>query len=186
MEKGVININRGDVEDYKMSGEEVKYHIIGVLLAQQFSLKAVLKKFGKPGEKSSVEEQTQIHDMTIFRTLDPKKLTRKDRIKSLSSLMFLLGKQDGTIKARTCTDGGKQIRDDIHNKHYCASSNCANNIVMITSALEAKKFREVRIINILGAYIHTYMDKHGKQRIIIIFKGKLEELVVMVYPKLYQ
>ena len=37
-------MNVGEVEDYKMSGEELKYHIIGVLLAQTFSLKAGLKK----------------------------------------------------------------------------------------------------------------------------------------------
>ena len=49
-----------------MPGEEVKYQIIGVVLAQKFSLKDGLKKFGNPGEKSSVKELTQIHDMTKF------------------------------------------------------------------------------------------------------------------------
>ena len=40
----------------------MKYQIIGVVLAQKFSLKDGLKKFGNPGEKSSVKELTQIHD----------------------------------------------------------------------------------------------------------------------------
>ena len=62
----------------------MKYQIIGVVLAQKFSLKDGLKKFGNPGEKSSVKELTQIHDMTKFMPLYPKKLTREDIIKALS------------------------------------------------------------------------------------------------------
>ena len=62
-------MNVGDAEDYKISGEELKYHIIGVVLSQQFILKAGLKKFGKLRDKSSVKEMTQLHDMTTFITL---------------------------------------------------------------------------------------------------------------------
>ena len=108
---GIINMNPGDAEEYKMSGEEVSYHIIGVALAQQFILKAGLKRFVNPGGKASVEELNQIHDMKTFITLDPNNLTREDRIKSLSSLMFLVGKLDGTINSRTCSDGRKKRRD---------------------------------------------------------------------------
>ena len=55
-----------------MSGEEMDYHIIGVVLAQQLSLKSGLKNFGRSGEKFSVKELTQIDDMTTFIHLDPK------------------------------------------------------------------------------------------------------------------
>ena len=48
-------MNTGDAEDSRMSAEEMDYHIIGVVLSQQLSLKASLKKFGKPGEKYSVK-----------------------------------------------------------------------------------------------------------------------------------
>ena len=90
-------MNTGDAEEYSMSAEGMDYHTIGVVLSQKLILKAGLKKFGKPGDKSSVEELTQLHDMKTFIPLDPKKLTRKDRIKSLSSLMFLVEKRDSTI-----------------------------------------------------------------------------------------
>ena len=69
-------------------------------------------------------------------------------------------KQYGNIKARTCAYGTKQ--------------RSANNSVMITSALEAKEGRGVAIIDIPGTYLHTYVDKHGKQRIIMLFKRKFE------------
>jgi len=44
----------------------------------------------------------------------------------------------------------------------------------------------VASIDIPGAYLHTYMDKHGNKKIIMLFKGKLAELMVMVDPKLYR
>ena len=44
---------------------------------------AGLNKFGKPGEKSSVKEMNQLHGMTTFIPLDPKKLTREDRTNDL-------------------------------------------------------------------------------------------------------
>ena len=62
-------MNVGDAEEYKISGKELKYHIIGVVLSQQFSLKDGIKKFGKPGDKSNMKEMTQVHDMTTFITL---------------------------------------------------------------------------------------------------------------------
>ena len=49
--KGVINMNTGDAEDYKMSDDEVNHHIVGVFIAQHFSLKAGLKKFNYLGRK---------------------------------------------------------------------------------------------------------------------------------------
>ena len=70
-------MNTRDAKDYNTSGEEMDYQIVGVVLSQKFSLKAGLKKFGKPGEKASVKELTQLHDMATFIPLDPKKLTRE-------------------------------------------------------------------------------------------------------------
>ena len=98
--------------------------------------------------------------------------------------MFLAEKLDGTIKARTYADGIKQRKYDSYNKHDYASPTCVNNSVVITSALDSKEGFEVAIIYIPGAYLHTYVDKHGKKRIIMLFKGELEDLMVMVDQKL--
>ena len=88
--------------------------------------------------------------------------------------MFLVDKQYGAINTRTCADGIKQIRDESYNNHDYASPTCANNSVMIASALEAKEGHDVAIIDIPGTYLHTYVDKNGKQRIIMLFKGEFE------------
>ena len=42
---------------------------------------------------------------------------------------------------------------------------------MIMSELEAKEGRDVDIIDIPGTYLHTYVDKHGKKIIIVMFRG---------------
>ncbi len=34
--------------------------------------------------------------------------------------------------------------------------------------------------------MHTYVDKHGHEKILMLFKGKLAKLMVMVEPKLYR
>ena len=85
---------------------------------------AVLKKFGNPGEKASVKELTRLHDMITFIPLDPKKLTIEDILKALSSLMFLVEKLDGAIKARTWAGGIIQRRDERYNNHDYASPTC--------------------------------------------------------------
>ena len=36
-----------------------------------------------------------------------------------------------------------------------------------------------------GAYLQTYMERHGKQIIIMLFQDKLSYLMVMVDPNLY-
>ena len=98
--------------------------------------------------------------------------------------MFLVEKQYYTIKDRTCADGRKQRRDGSYNKHDYASPTCANNSVMIAPALESKEGCDVVIIDIPGGYLHTYVDKHVKQRVIMLFKGKLVDIMVMVDLKL--
>ena len=100
--------------------------------------------------------------------------------------MFLLEKLYYTIKDITCAYGIKQRRDGSYNKHDYASPICANNIVINASALEAREGCDVVIVDIPGAYLHTYVDKHVKQIIIMLFKGKLVDIMVMVDLKLYR
>ena len=64
--------------------------------------------------------------------------------------MFLVEKRYGTLKARTCANGSKQVTDERYNKHDYDSPTFANNSVMIIFALEAKGFQYMAIIDILG------------------------------------
>ena len=53
---------------------------------------------------------------------------------------------------------------------------------MIVSKIEAYAEHDVANIDIPGAYLHNENDKH----VIMLLRESLEELMSLVYPKLYQ
>lgn len=55
----------------------------------QLSLKQGLKRWGNCREENTIKKMTQMHDMHAFFPRDVKTLTREQRIKALSSLIFL-------------------------------------------------------------------------------------------------
>ncbi len=60
----VTHINLSPDVVHEMTQEEVKCHVLGVIMAQQFNLRTGLKKFGKEGKVAIKKELTQLHDMT--------------------------------------------------------------------------------------------------------------------------
>ena len=50
----------------------------------------------------------QIHDFGMYISMDAKSLSREDKMKALSSLMFILEKRDGRVKAQKCAVGSNQ------------------------------------------------------------------------------
>ena len=85
-------------------GEETVLHYI----MMQLSLKQGVKKWGERVEAGPMKEMTQLHGLEAFFPRDPKTLTREQRIKALSSLIFLKQKDSGEIKGRTCINGAMQ------------------------------------------------------------------------------
>ena len=61
-------------------------------MAQQYSLKVGLKRFGERGEHSVTVDLYQIHETETFAPFDDNKRTKKDRREVLSSLMLLTEK----------------------------------------------------------------------------------------------
>ena len=61
--------------------------------------------FGDKGEKNTLKEMKQLHDMDTFFPRDPKSLTREERMKALSSLIFLKEKNSREVKSCTCING---------------------------------------------------------------------------------
>jgi hypothetical protein len=135
-----------------MSESEMMEHVLGVALVQQFSLKAGLKKFGPRGEKAVTKELTQLHDMVTYIPMDPREMTKEQRMDALASLIFLTEKRNGTIKARACADGSKQRKQPNYRKEDAASPTVFNESVFITSAVEAHEGRDVATIDIPGPF----------------------------------
>ncbi len=90
--------------------EDREEHALGIALVH-YSMGAEIKMFKERGEAGVTKELTQMHDMDVFHPVARDLLTKEERTKALSSLMFLMEKRDQSVKARMCADGWKQRGD---------------------------------------------------------------------------
>ena len=74
----------------------------------QYNLKPGLRRFGNKGEKAAMKELTSLHVMDTWRPMGAAKPSREQRMRALSSLLFLKEKQTGDIKGRACVNGAPQ------------------------------------------------------------------------------
>ena len=58
-------------------------------ILMQYNLKPGLRKFGTRGEKAALKKMTQLHIMDTWTPMDAGKLLREQRMRALSSLLFL-------------------------------------------------------------------------------------------------
>ncbi len=79
--------------------------VVWAYLMTQYNLKPGLCKFGAKGEQAAVSELTQLHAVDTWMVMDPTKLTREERAKALSLLLFLKEKRCGKIKGQACVNG---------------------------------------------------------------------------------
>ena len=105
---GTMYINVQDSASFTYGGSAALEEIIGVAMAQHFSIRYRLKHFGDRGEKAVRKELTQLHKMHTYDPVDPKKFTKKQSMDALNSLMLLIEKRNGSVKALSCADGSKQ------------------------------------------------------------------------------
>ena len=82
----------------EMDKGEVNEHILGVILIHQYNLKKGLELFGDKAELTTVKELKQIHDMGTYVPMNPKELTREQKAKALSSLMFIVENVMGALR----------------------------------------------------------------------------------------
>ena len=68
-------------------------------------MKAGIKKLGESGSKAALDEMKQIHDRLVFRPIKVDNMSETGRTHAMESLMFLVQKRFGEIKARTCAVG---------------------------------------------------------------------------------
>jgi hypothetical protein len=70
-----------------------------------------IKKLCERGKASVTKELTQMHDMDVFGPVTRELLSKEERAKALTLLMFLKEKREESVKARMCTNGRKQRGD---------------------------------------------------------------------------
>ena len=125
-------------------------------------------------------ELTQLHVMDTWVPEYLTMLSRAEKVKALSSLMFLKEKKNGKVKGRACVNGSPQ-RAYI-SKEDASSPTVANESVFITSVIAANKKRFVRCYYVPGTFLHTESDEN----VIIVLRGELAEMMIHIAPQIYR
>ena len=73
-----------------------------------YSLKAALKKFKERGKEATMGEMKQLDNRQVYVAIKIEDLTVKERMKAIESLLFVVEKRDGRVKARFCANGSTQ------------------------------------------------------------------------------
>ena len=126
-----------------------------VYILTQYSLGKGLKIYGEKGVQAMKKELTQLHDPDTFEPLDADSLTDHDKKNAIASLMFLMEKRDGFIKARACANDRKQHEST--DKLDAASFTVMLESIFITAAIDAKEVRDIAIMYLPGVFCMCIM-----------------------------
>ena len=159
--------------------------IIAQCFIQTYSLKAGIKKFGDDGLNAAKAEFQQMHDRQAWEPVDINNYPYHVRRQVMNSLMFLVQKRDGRIKARHCANGS--IQRNWYTKEESSSPTAHQESVMITAAIDAKEGRDVAIVDIPNAFIQTKNKPvKGKPPDILKVSGVLALMLVEMAPTVYE
>ena len=118
--------------------------------------------------------------MDTWTAMDPSKISQEERMKALSSLLFLKEKRTGKIKGQACINGAPQ-RAYIP-KEEAASPAVSTESTFIMASIAAHKHRKVRCYDIPSAFVNTEVDKE----VLMVLKGDLAEMMVQIAPQVYR
>ena len=142
----VIHINIHDDVPRQLSEDEQVLHVLGVVMAQIYSIKNGIKEFGERGSESVMKELRSIDDLDTFFPVAANSLTKEQKQAALESLPFITEKRNGDVKTQTCVNGSKQRLDEGYDKNAC---------MMVTCAIDAHEERDVATIDLPQAFLNT-------------------------------
>ena len=138
-----------------------------------------MKQFGERGETIISKELKQFNVYDVFESLGADKLSKEEKSKALSSLIFLKEKRDGNVKARSCVNGSVQ-REQVA-KEEAAAPTVALESNFISATIDAKEKQKFVTIDIPGAFLYANNEDYA----IMKMNGLLAELMVKTDPKIY-
>jgi Reverse transcriptase (RNA-dependent DNA polymerase) len=150
---------------------------------ETYSLKKGLKHFGTKGYEAAIGEMKQLHERAVFIPVDVNTLTQQEKKRAMDSLIFLVEKRDGRVKARTCANGSTQ-RGYI-NKEDSASPTALTEAIILTATIEAREQRDVMTVDIPNAFVQTDIIKQNNERVMLKIKGALVDMLVALDQELY-
>ena len=145
-----------------------------------YSLQKGIKKFGTKGYQSALNEMKQLHDRDCWTPIKLQSLSKSERKKALESLIFLVEKKSGKIKARHCANGSKQRQ--WMDSDEAASPTVMTHSVLLTATIEAEEGRDVATFDIPNAFIQTHVNERDDQgdRIIMKIRGAMIDMLLEI------
>ncbi len=110
-------------------------------------------------------------------------LTAEQRTKILQSHIFIGQKRTGETKARMVA--GENTQRGHVTKEESSSPTVSTEAVLLTLIVNARKGRDVAVVDILNAFIQTQVDD-AKDRVTIRITGVIVDWLVKVAPKVYE
>jgi hypothetical protein len=156
----------------------------GNSFVETFSLKKGLKHFGDKGYDAAFGEIKQLHDRVVFQPKHIKDLTQQEKKRAMESLIFLVEKKDGRIKARACANGSTQ-RDYI-SKEDAASPTACTESILLTATIDAKENRDIMSADIPNAFVQTDMENNNNEKMMMKIRGPLVDMLVDIDKELYE
>ena len=145
-----------------------------------YSLQKGIKKFQQRGFDAAKGEMQQLHDRNCWEPIHLNSLTPSEREKALESLIFLVEKKDGKIKARHCANGSKQR--NWMSSEDAMSPTVMTDSVLLTATIEAEEERDVATFDIPNAFIQTEVEETDDQgdRIIMKIRGAMVDMLLEI------
>jgi len=178
-----------DAVEYKYENAQVGAKYMTELNNQFFqfmntyNLKQGIEQFGKKGYEAAMKELKQLNEREVFRPISIQTMTQQEKRRAMDSLIFLVEKRDGRIKARTCANGSTQ-RSYIE-KEDATSPTVLTEAILITAAIEADQQRDIMTVDIPNAFVQTEI-KDMKERITMKIKGRLAEMLISLDEQRYK
>merc|ERR1712086_476948 len=171
----------------ELSPEEIDSHILGVILANQYNLKKGKELFGDRCDKAVMDELSEIDGLETYEPQRIEDLTYETKKRALESLLLISEKradQDGKSKrkGRCVAVGSKQRSYDGYEKSDGSSPTVITDSIFLAGVIEANENRAMSTIDVGNAFIQADND----ERILMLLRGKVAELMVRVNPTLYR
>jgi hypothetical protein len=154
----------------------------GEQFAITYSLPKGIKRFGENGVKAVNKEMRQLHDRDSWKPIYKDELSKMEKTRAMESLIFLVEKKDGTIKARHCANGSSQR--DYLSREDVSSPTVSTEATLLTAVIEAQEGREVITCDIPNAFVqteHPARDADGNRTIMKI-RGQVVDILCEIDP----
>ena len=116
-----------------------------------------MKKWGESASDAALKEMKQLLDHKCFVPMHTDSLSEQEQKCAMQSLLFLVEKCNGTIKARHCTNGS--IQWDWMSNESTASLTVCTELVPLLAAIDAEEWHDIAVSNVPNAFIQTEVNE---------------------------